>query len=170
MEKKITWKEAWHDYTTNFFRPKAPISYQMYDKHKMIVIPFAILLLFLWIIYAFTNELYTEEFYKLPIDEQHRLEVWDSFKMALSYLGIFSLLMLAGFTSELRMFNKRGKSSLAYLVASILSIVGGIIYSVLMLKYNMKIQFMIVLIPILTSSLMANTDYVRKIKKKGWQE
>jgi len=134
-EKKVTIKEALLDYTRNIFRPKAPISFEMYRMHKMILLPLMLVILVSWIVYSWNNEIYNDSFYKLTEAEQHQVELWDSFKMSMSFHSFLTLTILVMIPSELRMFHKRKKNPVPYIAVSAFVIIGGIIYIIFSFKW-----------------------------------
>ncbi|UTH13124.1 hypothetical protein [Macrococcus equipercicus] len=170
MTEKITYKEAWQDYRRNFFKPKAPISYQMYDKHKTMFLPLFTILFISWVIYSFIYGLHDEAFYNLPQKELDRQLFWDSFGTGVYIIGFLSILILTTLPTELRMFHKRGKNAGPYIAVVLVAVIGSAVYLMAMLMLKMQPQILLVMLPVYAAIFMTNTGYVNKIKKRGWRE
>ncbi|TDM15755.1 hypothetical protein [Macrococcus bovicus] len=158
MNKKLSLQEAWHDYITNFFRPKAPISYEMYRKQNLITIPLAVLFFVVWSIIFF------KQF--VASDTSEMTEVYQSFIINLIFLILVSLIHFSTFTLELRMFNRRQKSPLPYIVMSFVFLIGGLIYCVTMYMLEIKVTTFYLLVVFWVLLFMNNKMYVGEQMKK----
>ncbi|TDM04495.1 hypothetical protein [Macrococcus carouselicus] len=162
MARELTWKEIIHDYITNFFRPKAPISYAMYQSHKTLVgIPCALIMI-AWLIYNLTHDVYTDSFYQLPLDKQKHLEALDSFRSNLFFLSLIGPFLVLTLSSELRMFAKRRKSAWPYVTVLIIWLFGSLLYFCISYTRDLQSQSMLPFLGMWTLIFMSNAQYVQQ--------
>ncbi len=167
MENKITWQEAYKDYFSNFFRPKAPISYAMYRKQNLTTIPFAVIFFVVWSIMIYKQVEWSNDTSDMTGTQRHHTEVYQSFISNLYFLITLSLIHFSTFTLELRMFNRRQKSPLPYIVMSCVFSIGGLIYCVTMYMLQIKVTTFYLLVIFWILLFMNNKTYVGEQMKKG---
>ncbi|ULG71274.1 hypothetical protein [Macrococcus brunensis] len=167
MKQQITWQEAWRDYTRNFFKPKAPISYEMYKAHSRLVRPLGVVLTIIWFIIIYQIGKYPEGFWNRAEKTQDHFEIVQSFKRGLVFILISSAIILPTLPTELRMFTKRGKSGLPYMLTFIFFVVGGITFSFITFYLNMKGDMLFGVLMMLVLIFMNNQSYVDNVRKTG---
>ncbi|TDM10638.1 hypothetical protein [Macrococcus lamae] len=165
MNRSITWKNVWRDYTCNLFKPKASISVEMYRKHKWLILPFIFILIVVWIYFTFQSPMNKDSYWNLPAEKQKIIDSAESFKTGIAFVILYSALFLCTFTSEMRMFHQRNKDTLPYILANILFLVLGLLYCFVMHMLNRHVSMLPLIVGMWIIIFMMNTGYAeRQIK------
>ncbi|WJP97134.1 hypothetical protein [Macrococcus bovicus] len=167
MARELTWKEIIHDYITNFFRPKAPISAAMYQSHKTLLgIPCALIMI-AWLIFNLTHDIYTDSFDQLPLDKQRHLEALDSFRSNLFFLSLIGPFLVLTLSSELRMFAQRRKSAWPYLTVLLIWLFGSLLYFYVNYSRDLQSQSILSFVGMWGLIFMSNAQYVQQRLKRS---
>ncbi|TDM04496.1 hypothetical protein [Macrococcus carouselicus] len=164
MEKKITWQEAYKDYFNNFFRPKAPITEEMYDKHRWITLLISTIGVVLFILVGQQLDLFTTIDFDMPLKKYHELKVNESFVMGIYLTILIFFLQLPSLPSEIRMFYARKKKPTRYLMVLIGSLVASLLFVFSMYKMEQMNTDFLVLIFFSFNHFFSNDRALRKEK------
>ncbi|TDL98540.1 hypothetical protein ERX27_01850 [Macrococcus brunensis] len=164
MKNNITWKEAWQDYIRNFFKPKAPISYEMYDKHRWVSVPLLILLLILFFFISYQLDLFDSIDWNQSLEKYHKLKVEQAFLSGLVFTLFLFIFHLTDLTTELRMFHARGKSARDYLIALIVAPIISLLFVYLMYRFEQENQTFFIIIFFYLPSYFNNWRYINNRK------
>lgn len=154
-------KQIWSDFWRNIFNPNAPITRDLYMRERWLLFIFIIPLLLLWLYYSNTNSLYTDEFYKMSVNDQQLLQYKENFILSIIIILITFILFILSCSLELRMYKYRGKSPRIYFIVNALFFIIALSYCLIAYFSGHDIYFGLVILGYAMTGFAAQGNVTR---------